>query len=154
MPRVSGSIANESGALLESFLENVLRQKGYEFVKGTDFEKSVYLEQPIYAKHFYLGKTIYDTKFFGDLIIYHPEKFTDCLVVESKWQQSGGSVDEKFPYLVLNLKQKSPYKSIILLDGGGYKPQAETWLKAQVDGKLLHVFNMREFQTWANKDNI
>jgi hypothetical protein len=38
----------------------------------------------------------------------------------------------------------------VVLDGGGYKKEADQWLRAQIDGKLLHVFNMREFQTWSN----
>jgi hypothetical protein len=27
-------------------------------------------------------------------------------------------------------------------------------LRAQIDGKLSHVFNMRQFQTWSNGDEL
>ena len=77
-----------------------------------------------------------------------------CLVIESKWQQSTGSVDEKFPYLVLNIKSRTPFKTVVVLDGGGYKPNAAKWLRAQTDDKLIHVFDMAEFHKWVNKNGI
>jgi hypothetical protein len=42
----------------------------------------------------------------------------------------------------------------LVLDGRGYKKEAKAWLKTQVDDKLIAVFDMTEFQTWANKGNI
>lgn len=75
--------------------------------------------------------------------------------IECKWQQSQGSVDEKFPYLYLNCIQAMPEREIILLiDGNGYKPGALAWLKQAVasqDAKLIHVFNLVEFLVWANR---
>ncbi len=91
---------------------------------------------------------------FCDFIVYHPEKWPMGLWIEAKWQQSGGSVDEKYPYLVANLKKYPAYHSIIVLDGGGYKAGAEAWLRTQTDGILLHVFNMVQFQIWTNKGNL
>jgi hypothetical protein len=35
-----------------------------------------------------------------------------------------------------------------------YKKEADQWLRAQIAGKLLHVFNMRQFQTWSNGDEL
>lgn len=101
-----------------------------------------------------LCKTIYNTDLKCDFIVYHPEKQKECIVIECKWQQSGGSVDEKYPFLVENLKKQSPYKSIIILDGNEYKKGAENWLRKQADKKLLHIFNMSEFKVWSNKENL
>jgi hypothetical protein len=84
---------------------------------------------------FDLGLSIYETPFYYDFILYHPQKWPQCLVIESKWQQVSGSVDEKYPHTILNInlniKMRSAYRSILLLDGGGYKPGAENWLRAQ-----------------------
>ena len=55
--------------------------------------------------------------------------------------------------MVMNI-WSSEYQTIFLLDGGGYKLGAETWLRSQVDEKLLHVFNMSEFQTWVNQGKL
>lgn len=78
--------------------------------------------------------------------------------IECKWQQSSGSVDEKFPYLYLNCIECMPENEIILLiDGRGYKPGALAWLKQAVREnrycrcpKNIHVMDLAEFIAWAN----
>jgi hypothetical protein len=88
-------------------------------------------------------------------MLYHPEKYPNKLIIECKWQQSSGSVDEKYPYNVLNIREMYPCPAIILLDGEGYKTGAAEWLRRQVDGvKLLAVLSMMQFQTWVNNDNL
>ena len=149
-----GSSANYTGSNLEMFIANTLTTLGYTHVPSKDFFDIAQTGNHIYSRQFNLGLSIYDTKLVTDFILYHPQKWSNYLVIESKWQQSSGSVDEKYPYLVLNLKHQIKYPSIIILDGAGYKPGAEAWLRNQVDSKLLHVFNMRDFQIWANKGNI
>lgn len=154
MKKQGGTIANKNGSELENFIESVLDRKGYQFIIPSKFiALSKACEQPFYTKQFYIGQGIYDTPRKCDFIIYHPIKQQYFLVIECKWQQSGGSVDEKYPYLVENIKI-SKYKTIIVLDGNGYKPKALEWLKQQKSEKLLDVFNMMEFQRWANLDNI
>jgi len=32
--------------------------------------------------------------------------------------------------------------------------QSEEWLRRQVNDKLVHVFNMMEFQKWSNSDEL
>ncbi len=146
--------ANYTGNQLEKFIQDRLIERGYKFVPKDKFNPATYLQQPIYSKQFYIGKSIYDTNMYCDFILYHPEKHPQCLIIESKWQQIGGSVDEKYPYVILNIQHKYPHKTILLLDGGGYKKQAETWIRSQIGNNLLNVFSMVQFQTWANKGNI
>jgi hypothetical protein len=73
------------------------------------------------------------------------------VVAECKWQQSGGSVDEKYPLLVFNIL-KTGIPTIVLLDGGGYSAEARAWLLEQVHdkGALIGVWDMSEFQRRAN----
>ena len=92
-----GTVANNTGQNLEAFIENALIRHGYQFVDKAKFKPSIYLEQPIYSKQVFICKSIYDTNVYCDFILYHPEKYPDCLIIESKWQQTGGSVDEKYP---------------------------------------------------------
>ena len=54
----------------------------------------------------------------------------------------------------LSVQRLQKSETVLLLDGGGYKKQAESWIRKQEDQKLLHVFNMAEFQKWANKGGI
>lgn len=151
---LQGQQANHTGNELEVFIENRLIREGYQVVPRQRFLASMVLEQPIYSRQFTVAKSVYGTDFKADFILYHPEKWPKCLVIEAKWQEQAGSVDEKYPYLVVNIKTKSPYDTIIVLDGGGYKATALAWLKAQANSKLLAVFNMREFQTWANAHKL
>jgi hypothetical protein len=124
-------------------------------VSAKKFDAARSLEQPIYAKQYALCESIYGHVIKCDFILYHPKLWTECLVIESKWQQVSGSVDEKYPYTVINLKEQSPVQSIIVVDGNGQKKGAIAWLRRQVDGqKLLHVLSMAEFQKWVNKGNI
>ena len=149
-----GSTANRTRKQLERFIKDRLQDKGYEFIAKNRFMTAKALGKPIYTKQYVIGKSIYDTKLSCDFILYHPQKFPDCLVIEAKWQQSGGSADEKYPYLVANIKEKSPYNTIIIIDGGGYKEGALNWLKNQKGDNLLGIFTMSEFQTWVNKGNL
>ncbi|MCA0428722.1 MAG: hypothetical protein LCH37_14905 [Bacteroidetes bacterium] len=145
---------NYTGTQLEKFIEDRLIERKYQFVSKEKFKPAIYLGQPIYCKQFPLNPSIYETQLFGDFVLFHPEKWPQCLIIESKWQQSGGSVDEKFPFLVRNIQERHPYQTIVLLDGGGYKKKAEEWMRNQVGNNLLHVFNMGEFQKWVNQGNI
>lgn len=152
--RTGGSIANETGNILENFVAQTLDRKGYEFIEKNKFNVAMTLNQKIYTRQLVLAQTIYNTKWNVDFVIHNPEKQPISLIIECKWQQVGGSVDEKYPYTVQNIKEQSPYPAIILLDGEGYKGGAKEWLKKQVDNKLLGVFNMGEFTKWVNLGNL
>lgn len=147
--------ANYTGTVLERFILSRLDDRGYTFVPRTRFTPARIMGQPIFTRHFHIGESIYGTSQYCDFIVYHPEKWPDNLIIESKWQQSGGSVDEKYPYLVLNIQIQYRCPTILLLDGGGYKSGAERWIRSQVGhGNFIHVFNMPEFAAWANSGRL
>ena len=150
-----GTQANFTGNALERFVEHHLVTAGYVRVSPRQFKPAIYNEQPIYPRRFRAGTSIYETPIYADFAIYHPQRWPDCLIIEAKWQQVGGSVDEKYPYLVMNIQNRYCYRTVLLLDGTGYKKGAERWVRNQAGSQnLLHVFSMAEFQTWANKGNI
>lgn len=146
--------ANLNGSLLEKFIDDRLIEAGYAFVPKERFHAATYLDQPIYSRQCFVAKGVYGTDAKCDFILFHPQRHPDSLIIESKWQQSKGSVDEKYVYTIKNIKEHYPHKTILLLDGGGYTKQTEKWIRSQVGEKLLHVFNMAEFQKWANKEGI
>jgi hypothetical protein len=150
----SGSKASKTGNVLENFVENALQTNGY--TEFWDYKKVAFANRRAiggkqYVKQLLAGLTIYDTPRKCDFFIVNRELFPDDLIVECKWQQVGGSVDEKYPFLLFNIL-KTGIPTIILLDGGGYKPAAMRWLKDQVHekGALIGVWNMTEFQTKVN----
>jgi hypothetical protein len=150
----SGTKANKAGNLLENFVEQILRAKGYkEFwnYKATAFANRKAIGGKQYMKQLPVGRTIYETVRKCDFYVINRDVFQDDLIIECKWQQVGGSVDEKYPFLLFNIL-KTGIPTVILLDGQGYKPAAMRWLKDQVHekGALIGVWNMAEFQTKVN----
>lgn len=149
-----GSHANKTGGNLEQFIENALHRHGYTLFP--DHKKQLFDNRDVvggkqYGTHIYVGKTIYETKRYVDFLVINKEKFPEGLIIECKWQQSAGSVDEKYPFLVHNIVRLA-VPTIILLDGGGYKPAAKLWLLEQAgkDRALIGVWDMSEFQKQVN----
>lgn len=154
MAEQGGKTANKTGVNLEKFIEDTLKRLGYTFIESSKFAPAMYLKQPIYSHQVKMGTNIYGLQNEFDFAVYHPEKHPEGLIIEAKWQQSQGTVDEKFPYLVINIQTKYPYKTVLVLDGNGYRKGAEKWVRSQVGNDLIHVFNMAEFQTWVNRGGL
>ena len=159
--RAQGGLANRSGRVLESSVISLFTQHGFQAVPHRLYSK----EPESYGTELLLTDVPY-TSIYG-----HAGK-TEFLVrsqrlrletrIECKWQQSSGSVDEKFPYLYLNCIFAMPEDHIIVVvDGGGAKPAAVTWLKqaattrhlipADKAGKRIDVHTLSEFMIWANR---
>jgi len=66
--------------------------------------------------------------------------------IECKFQKTGGSVDEKLPYLMLNFTQQVPEEeTIIIIDGPGFRDGAVKWLRQACEGTKCKVFSTVEF---------
>ena len=155
-----GTKGNVTGNQLEQAVRSVLTGKGFQLVpykvweKNPDsFGKELLLENVPFT-------TIYNHKGTTEYLLLS-EKYNLKMRIECKWQQVAGSVDEKLPYLYLNVMEAMPESSImILIDGGGWKPGAIQWLRDAVklkkyahlfnQNKEILVFNLTEFFTWAN----
>jgi hypothetical protein len=105
-------------------------------------------------------ETIYGHKGNTEFLLKSKE-YNREIRIECKWQQSPGSVDEKFPYLYLNCIESMPEDDIIVIvDGNGYKEGALNWLKSAISTKKyqigldknITILNLSEFIIWANKN--
>ena len=140
-----GAIANRQGNILEQQVRQAFASHGFREVAFAEYEKLA------------SGSTLPGVPGHRGVTEFLAVSASRGLAIriECKWQQSQGSVDEKFPYLYLNCIQAMPEREIILLiDGNGYKPGALAWLKQAVasqDATLIHVFNLVEFLVWANR---
>lgn len=132
--RAQGAQANKSGQMAEYTICSILHIRGYTFTRQA-----------------HVGLSIYGHPMKADILIATGPEFPNGFVIESKWQDQGGSVDEKFPYLVMNIKECSPYPTVVVYGGGGAKTGAIAWLKRQVGGNLLAVLSLEEFLSWANR---
>ncbi|MFN7716129.1 MAG: PD-(D/E)XK nuclease superfamily protein [Pseudanabaenaceae cyanobacterium] len=150
-----GAKANREGLRLQEIVLGILNTYKYEEQPNSFFRLACHLKQPIFSQQFDIGKGIYQTDCKCDFIIYHPEKHPQTLVIECKWQASSGSTDEKFPYMVANIKERFSTRTIIVIDGDGARKGGIKWLKNQVDQKyLIGVFSLSEFTKWANAGNL
>ena len=107
----------------------------------------------VYSRQVIIGRTIYHTDLRVDFVVHNLPEYPRGLVIESKWQDVGGSIDEKFPYLVYNILA-CEMPTIVIAHGGGCRPGAVEWLRNQCDGEILiAVLGLEEFISWAHRRN-
>ena len=153
--RTGGGQANHTGAQLEDTISRILESSGYSFVDRSRFTVATYLEQPVFSRQFFIESGIYESPVKVDFIIYHPKKWPNRLMIEAKWQQASGSTDEKFPYLVTNIREFYGCETVVVLAGDGSRPGAVKWLRKQVGERLIRVFESGdEFIAWANRGRL
>lgn len=153
-----GSKANKTGKILESNVETTLKQHGYiavceQLPKRQKLNWLLNSTTKGYGTEVYIGPGIYGTDIFVDFYIVGFPIFPSGLIIECKWQAASGSVDEKLPYLNLNIKNCYPAPTIVLIDGGGAKLGGIDWLKKQIkyeNQNLVAVHNITSFMCWIN----
>lgn len=173
MPVKSGYMANASGKILEESMIPVLRGLGFEIAGNREYQD--YLRRGALPSRLAVQNmpytTIYGTKGKTEFCLIadsaaptaefpKPGRPFRCRV-ECKWQASSGSVDEKFPYLVLSAEQAYPEEHVILLleIEKGARPGAVQWLHNAVaertfqtsPEKLIVVNNLSGFLDWARR---
>lgn len=155
-----GGLANKQGRILEATVVSVftghsLKEVSYtKWIKSPEsFGEEVLIRgMPYTSIYGHSGKTEF---------LAVSKRLNLRTRIECKWQQSSGSVDEKFPYLYLNCIQAMPENHIIIIvDGGGAKASAVAWLRQAARDKLLvdpdksakdiQVFSLSEFIVWGN----
>lgn len=152
-----GAKANKNGKIFEETLKPIFQERGYLIIKQSDKNINEVCENNdkvviLNARY----KTIYQHNGKTEFLIIN-KKTNLKIRVECKWQQTSGSVDEKFPYLYLNCIYGFEEKDIILIiDGEGQKKGAIEWLKDKVntkwlnDDKNIKVMRLTEFLKWFN----
>ena len=175
MVKSQGGTANKHGKIIESMLFPLFEQNNYAIAVCYSKKSKCYPNYLPYEKN----KQYFDS--LDRLVLYqapytsiYPNKDgkTEFLIinkplnrrirVECKWQQSGGSADEKIPYLYLNAVFAFPEKEIIVvMDGGALDKTAkqwlidrcnERWLLDNQPDKSIEVMSIAEFTAWFNKE--
>ncbi len=155
MTMTQGARANQAGKILESNVETILSVHGY-FQVGNHVSKEFLFNASLlakrYAKQVYIGSGIYKTILKVDFFVMGLPVMPSGLIIECKWQESGGSVDEKFPYLNLNIQDSYPAPTIVVIGGEGMREGAIKWLRQQVasNPNLLAVHTLDRFIAWSN----
>lgn len=152
-----------SGKILEGVVISTLEKRGFVFVPYADWKnpkRKSQLEGKDVVIRNYPYRTIYNRPGRTEFLLLSPSRGLE-IRIECKWQQSEGSVDEKFPYLYLNAIETMEEEMIIVLYGGeGFKEGSVEWLKNAVsekkyqspsNSKNILVMKTEEFMAWANK---
>ena len=100
-----GGRAVTSGNVLEGTVEGALQAHGYIQI-GNSIPKKQRLDFLVnstnlpkrYSRQVYIGPGIYGTDLYVDFYIIGAAPISAGLIIECKWQQTSGSVDEKLPY--------------------------------------------------------
>ncbi|MBD2496786.1 PD-(D/E)XK nuclease superfamily protein [Nostoc sp. FACHB-280] len=157
MTMTQGKRANQAGRILESNVDAILTGHNY-FQIGNHVTKehllTAHLLPKRYAKQVYIGAGLYNTLLKVDFFVVGLPSIPTGLIIECKWQESGGSVDEKFPYLSMNIQEYYPAPTIVVIGGEGMREGAIQWLKQQVNlnHNLRGVYSLDRFIAWANKN--
>jgi len=158
-----GARANRNGKQFEEMCIPLFENHGFKILNISEFrkleknnalpKKYVLKNAPFTSIYNHQGKTEF-------VIVDKSREIARIIRIENKYQESAGSVDEKFPYMLLNAIQAYPEKEVILVvDGNGYKPGAKQWLQDRIDEgwldfkeeKDIKLMNVIEFVNWLNR---
>lgn len=146
-----GRRANQNGQRLKDDVALKLLQCGYErHPRVASFWRGAPYFVPHYKSEFC---TMYGAPLTVDFLLWHPDKHPKRLLLATKYQSTSGSIDEKFPYLVTNLKDTG-VPALLLVIGGAAKPHGLAWLKAQQTPDFTVLTSWEAFAEYANKGKL
>lgn len=156
MKKTIGNRASLAGKMFETAITDAIHHQGYIKLDAGEKHALVKLNKfPSYEKWYSeqvkIGETVYKAPWNIDVVLYSRDKYPDLLMIECKWQSSGGSVDEKYPFTVLSLKAMKP-PALLIVAGGGASERSLNWVRSQqVPGKF-RVLNLDQFLLWAQRE--
>ena len=163
MTITQGAQANLNGKTFEEMMIPIFKMNGFQVFTESELKKkypdlsSIDIERYVIKNAYYV--TIYNEGGRTEFVIVDG---TRRVRVEAKYQASAGSVDEKYPYMLLNGIYQYPENEIVfVVDGGGYKPGARQWLEDKIKenwldykskGKDISLMSISQFVNWFNHE--
>ena len=155
VPNPQGQKACQTGAMLEKMVESMLVSAGFEFMNTADATSELYKDEATkkwYARQFKGLIGVYGVPVTVDFIVCSPTEFKKGLVIEVKYQQVAGSVDEKYPYIILNFKKwlNKGIKSALFMEGGGYRDCVLEWCKDNQSDDMMVIEGASDIMQWMH----
>ena len=162
---MGGNRANSAGKGCETQVASFLSQYGFQEIDGkelTDLKAMIkegyepvealsLFGDAVFAQQVRGYQTIYGKPHSHDILGYSKKWFPEGLVIEVKWQSTGGSVDEKLPFVVLSLEEMPCTQSILIVDGGGMRQCALDWAISKNTPKFQTLSSVGAFSRWLRK---
>ena len=157
-----GAKANFNGKKQEKAIEKILNLLGFPSFMYSAVKKNPKLLE---GKSRYVLENvpytnIYESTSYSEFVLFDLENNL-IIRIESKYQATRGSVDEKYPFMWDNAVQKQPEPFIFFIfGGGGYRPGAIKHLQNCIDnnednykerGKDIRLYFMDTFEQWAKE---
>lgn len=148
-----GYEAGHSGRFLEESLRRELMNRGFLFRRYGEDQNNLDLFAPNIVVVNAPYTSIYGCESRSEFVINAGNR---RIRVECRWQESHGSVDEKFVYLMRNATDCMPENEVLILYGGeGAREQAIEWLKTEakkITSKTIHVISINNFLRWVRDE--
>lgn len=153
-----GSTANRNGKTLEKMMRTALESVGCQELTPEEKDElrayknvSMFPYDKWFTTQIRMYDSIYQRPFVADFVVYSKSTLPDGVLVEAKWQGSAGSVDEKYVFTVMTLKQKDMMPTMLVIDGTGARPDAIAWIKRQQNPRFK-MKTLAEFIAWAHSE--
>jgi hypothetical protein len=148
-----GYEATHSGKFLEGLVRREFAARGFHFRGFGDDQNNLDMFAPRIVIHNAPYQSLYGCQSRSEFLIIDGSR---KIRVECRWQESSGSVDEKYPYLLRNAVECMPEHEILILHGGdGARREAIDWLQreaAKIRAKKIYVVNINGFLQWVRKE--
>jgi hypothetical protein len=143
--QVQGQEANHSGQYLEEQIIGEFKRRGIHVGPFDNNNTDLLNKQRLLRRVPY--RSLYGITSFSEFL-YVDDSRNKAIRIECRWQEQPGSVDEKFPYLFLNARDRMPEKIVWLVIGGdGARPAAFAWIKREakaVTAKSIQIMTPAE----------
>lgn len=150
IPSMQGRMANATVASLEKRVALLFEGRGYASLKTVPAnpDRPYFIQQERT-----LFRSIYGTALRIDFYAWHPMKYPSGMVIECKVQSVPGSVDEKYPYAVLNMNATG-VPAILIIEGGGAKEGAVRWCLQQQTERFRVYRGFQAFSRAVSKEGL
>ena len=158
MTQDQGASANTCGRVVENMVEGVFRQHKWHVA---DWRADAGAGGDLFAADILYRnvpfKSIYGTLSRSEFVA-QSTRLGRRVRIECKNQDVSGSVDEKLPYLFLNMRDQTEENEIVfVMSGDGFRNGAIAWLKAkcktecEIGGarKKMTVMSLEEMKIWV-----
>ena len=148
-----GYEATHSGKFLEGLVLREFTARGFHFRGFGEDQNNLDMFAPRIVVRNAPYTSLYGCQSRSEFLIIDGSR---QIRVECRWQESSGSVDEKYPYLLRNAVECMPENEVLILHGGdGARRDAIDWLTREaikIRSKKIYVVNINGFLQWVRRE--